>query len=54
MEPEQLKGPVWAEPDFSQDGRRDTPHAKVGKRMFVGIDVAKTELVVSILAPPLH
>src|ERR1035437_2321804 len=45
--PEQLPGPmVMSSPNFTRRGRGDT-HAE-GGRMFVGIDVAKAELVVAV------
>src|SRR5687768_5719752 len=45
-EPEQLRGPTQSSSNYHKDGRRDfTPE----DAMFVGIDVAKAEVVVSVV-----
>ena len=46
QEPEQLRGPIYSSPNSHKTGRRDTPSSE--SRMFVGMDVAKAELVVSV------
>lgn len=45
-EPEQLRGPIASSPNYDKDGRRDVTTEET---MFVGIDVAKAEMVVSAI-----